>query len=87
LTSQIRRAALSVHSNIAEGYGKYTYKENIKFYRDARGSLTEVLYQLYAALDEEYIDIKLFKELYKEGKEVEQAIDGYIGFLKNQERC
>ena len=56
LVSQIRRAAISVHSNVAEGYGRYNFQENIQFCRIARGSINEVLDQLYAALDEKYID-------------------------------
>lgn len=55
LVSQIRRAAISIHSNIAEGYGRYSFQENIQFCRIARGSLSEVLDQLYVALDELYI--------------------------------
>lgn len=49
LTSQIRRSAISINSNIAEGYGKYSFQENINFCRIARGSANEVLDQLYVA--------------------------------------
>jgi len=84
LVSQIRRAAISIHSNIAEGYGRYSYQENIRFCRVARGSLNEVLDQLYVALDEKYIIQELFNTLYNRGREVEKAINGYIGFLKSK---
>ncbi|MBA3047526.1 four helix bundle protein [Patescibacteria group bacterium] len=84
LTSQIRRAAISIHSNIAEGYGRYNFQENIQFCRIARGSLIEVLDQLYVALDENYISLDDFRNIYKEGKATEKAINGYIGFLKKQ---
>ena len=60
LTSQIRRSAISIHSNIAEGYGRYNFQENIQFCRVARGSVNEVLDQLYVALDERYIDEIIF---------------------------
>lgn len=86
LTSQIRRAAISVHSNIAEGYGRYNFQENIQFCRIARGSLIEVLDQLYVAQDENYINQDKFTELYDQGRNVEKAINGYIGFLKSQNK-
>lgn len=84
LMSQIRRASISVHSNIAEGYGRYSFQENIRFCRIARGSVNETLDQLYAALDEDYIEKDQFNKLYVEGREVEKAINGYIGFLNRQ---
>ncbi|MDD5071462.1 MAG: four helix bundle protein [Patescibacteria group bacterium] len=85
LTSQMRRAAISIPSNIAEGYGRYNFQENIQFCRTARGSLIEVLDQLYVALDESYINQEKFDNLYNEGKNAERAINGYIGFLKEQQ--
>ncbi|MFA4834131.1 MAG: four helix bundle protein [Patescibacteria group bacterium] len=85
LTAQMRRAAISITSNIAEGYGRYNFQENIQFCRIARGSLIEVLGQLYVALDENYINQEEFNNLYNKGKNVERAINGYIGFLKGQQ--
>ena len=84
LTSQIRRAVISINSNIAEGYGRYSFKENINFCRIARGSANEVLDQLYVALDEKYINQEEFNNLYRNGRELERAINGYISFLQNQ---
>ncbi|MDD5291026.1 MAG: four helix bundle protein [Patescibacteria group bacterium] len=85
LTSQMRRAAISIPSNIAEGYGRYNFQENIQFCRMARGSLVEILDQLHVALDENYINQEKFYNLYNEGRDVEGAINGYIGFLKEQQ--
>ena len=85
LVSQIRRAAVSVTSNVAEGYGRYSFQENIQFCRMARGSVNEVLDQLYVALDEGYIVKAEFDLFYKEGRGVEYAINGYINFLKSQQ--
>jgi four helix bundle protein len=84
LTPQIRRAAISISANIAEGFGRYSFQENIQFCRIARGSLNEVLDQFHVALDEKYIDEKEFEDLSNNGREVEKAINGYIGFLKDQ---
>lgn len=85
LVSQIRRAAISIHANIAEGYGRYNFQENIQFCRISRGSLNEVLDQLYVVLDEKYINQETFDQLYVEGRNVESAINGYLNFLKEQQ--
>lgn len=84
LVSQIRRAAISTTANIAEGYGRYHFKETIQFARQARGSVSEILDHLYTSLDENYISEKIFNDLYKQGREIEKAINGYIKFLKSQ---
>ncbi len=65
LVDQMHRAAVSITSNIAEGFGRQSYKEKIQFYYLAQGSLTELKNQLIIALDveylpnEEYLKIKL----------------------------
>jgi len=55
LMSQMQRAVVSVGSNIAEGYGRGTAKEKVQFFMIARGSLNELLSQLYLARDLRYI--------------------------------
>jgi len=84
LSSQIKRAAISITANIAEGHGRYYYQENIQFCRIARGSINEVLDHLYTALDEKYITQQAFDKLYKQGREVEQVLNGYISYLGKQ---
>ena len=84
LASQIRNAAISITANIAEGHGRYHYKEEMQFMRIARGSLNEVLDHLYTAIDEEYITQKSFDSLYGGGRELEKAINGYIGYLQKK---
>ena len=86
LTSQIRRAAISIHSNIAEGYGRYNFQENIQFCRIARGSNDEVADQLFVALDEKYISEDEFNNLIAKSTEIKKAINGYINFLSNQKK-
>lgn len=61
LTSQIRRAVVSVKSNIAEGSGRFSIKEKIHFIEIAYGSLTETLCQLDIAHDLNYINDKEFE--------------------------
>ncbi|PIZ00524.1 four helix bundle protein [bacterium (Candidatus Howlettbacteria) CG_4_10_14_0_8_um_filter_40_9] len=62
IISQIRRAITSVGANIAEGFGRFHYKENVQFCRNARGSLTEVKHFMISALDLGYIDEGTDKE-------------------------
>mgnify|MGYP001588863076 CR=1 len=60
LTSQIQRAAVSITSNIAEGFGRQTIREKVQFYYQAHGSLTEVKSQLILAKDLKYISTQEF---------------------------
>jgi|SRR3989344_7025549 len=61
LVSQMRRSAISITSNIAEGFGRHGAKEKVHFYYLAHGSLTELKNQLFIARDLNYI--KNFKEV------------------------
>ena len=63
LSSQMRRPAVSVPSNIAEGKGRYSQKEFVQFLYHARGSLLELQTQLSIARDLDYIDLAAFKSL------------------------
>jgi len=85
LAAQIRDAAVSITANIAEGYGRYSFQENIQFCRTSRASVNEVLDHLYTALDAKYITKEEFDNLYQEGRSVEKAVNGYIGFLRKQQ--
>lgn len=64
LTNQIRRAAVSITSNIAEGFSRNSWKEKMQFYATARGSLTEVENQLLIARDVGYLGLKRKKALF-----------------------
>ena len=63
LVSQIQRAAVSITSNIAEGFGRQTLKEKIQFYYQAQGSLTEVKNQLILSKDLNYISKEEFDKI------------------------
>ena len=60
LTNQMRRAVISIPSNIAEGCGRQTSKDTLRFLHISRGSLYELETQYYLALDQKYIDINSF---------------------------
>ena len=82
LKDQIRRAALSVTSNIAEGFERDGNKEFRQFLSNAKGSCGEVRDQLYAALDEDYITQSEFKALYESSLEVGRLIAGFMSYLQ-----
>ena len=63
ITSQIKRAALSVPANIAEGFGRYHYLDKAKFYLNARGSLHELKSHLLIAVDLKFIDKAVTQQL------------------------
>ena len=84
LCSQLNRAARSVTANIAEGYGRFHYQENIQFCRISRGSAYEVLDHLIAAFDEEYIDEKTLAYGRSLTESAVKWVNGYIRYLENQ---
>ncbi|EHO40241.1 S23 ribosomal protein [Caldithrix abyssi DSM 13497] len=63
LIDQMKRAAISVTANIAEGFGRYHFKENIQFLRMARGSLYELLDHLITCKDQNFIKEESFKKI------------------------
>ena len=81
LTDQLIRAGRSVTANIAEGYGRYHYQENIQFCRQSRGSLTEVQDHLTVAFDEGYISEKQVHLLDGKTEECIKMLNGYINYL------
>ena len=78
LVDQMRRAASSVTSNIAEGFGRQTYKEKKQFYYIARGSLTELENQVILSKDINYLDIKKFDDLEERILSVRRLLQGLI---------
>lgn len=84
LTSQLRRAALSVPANIAEAQGRYHYAETIHFLYNARGSVEEVRSLLIAANDLSFIDKKEHQELENAYSGLVKGINSFIKSLRNK---
>ena len=84
LISQIRRAAVSVAANIAEGMGRNTTKELLSFTYNSRGSLSEVIYHLILSRDLGYLKKENFEVLYKRYNGLAKGINVFISKLKNK---
>ena len=78
LTSQLRRAAMSIPSNFVEGFRKRTKPDKFKFYNIAQGSADECLYQLILAHDLRYLDTAAIQA---DLEEVSRLLQGYINGL------
>jgi four helix bundle protein len=87
LRDQIRRASISIMSNIAEGFERGGDKEFAQFLSNAKGSCGEVRCQLYAALDEKYLSEAEFKQLSERSMEVSRLISGFMTYLRRSELC
>ena len=84
ITSQIRRAALSLTNNIAEGHGRYHYLDQIKFTLHSRGSLEELIDDLNVCEDEQYLPVEEIASLKEDAWRVRKLIDGYVRYLRQQ---
>lgn len=83
LASQLKRSSRSVGNNIAEGFGRYHYQENIQFCRIARGSLSETLGHGIVALDEGCITeeaLNMYKTIHNKTLKI---LNGYIKYLSD----
>ena len=86
LKSQITGAAVSVMSNIAEGFSRKSNKEFIQFLFIAKGSAAEVQSQLYVALDLNYINEKQFEEAYTITDKSARLVSRFITYLKGTQK-
>jgi four helix bundle protein len=82
LADQLRRAAVSVAANIAEGHGRHYYQDNVRFCYIARGSLTEIQSHLFLAKDLGFIPEQVYSSTTSEAESVARAINGWIAYLK-----
>ncbi len=82
LTNQIRRCAVSIPSNIAEGCGRRTSKDTIQFLYISRGSLYELETQLFLALDQNFICEEQLNEIVSQIESCKKLLNGFINYYK-----
>jgi len=78
LSAQIRRAAVSLTANVAEGYGRFHFKENIQYRRIARGSAYELIDHLITCQDERYLAKEEVEALHRELLTFVRLLNVYI---------
>jgi len=84
VTSQLRRAALSVSANIAEAFGRYHHADKLNFYYNSRGSLAETLSHLMYCLRIGYIPKEQFEQLDSLGQTVWKELNRVIATLRRR---
>ena len=84
LGSQIRRAAVSLTNNIAEGHGRYHFLDQIRFALQSRGSLQELMDDLNVCADENYLPANEVADLKQEASKVHRLINEYIRYLRQR---
>jgi four helix bundle protein len=82
LADQLKRAAVSIPANIAEGHGRYYYQDNVRFCYIARGSLTEIQSHLSIALKLKFISPETYAITSNEAESLAKAINSWIAYLK-----
>jgi four helix bundle protein len=82
LTSQMRRASISITSNLAEGFGRQSYKEKLQFYYFSRGSLIELENQILISKDIGYINLEKYNIINEKINLAHQLINGIISSTK-----
>ena len=78
LASQLRRAGVSVTANVAEGFGRFGYQENVQFCRLARGSIYELRDHLTTCVDAGYLELAEGRRLDGIAQRVTQMLNGYL---------
>ena len=84
LAPQMRDAAVSVTSNIAEGHGRHNWQDNAHFCRISRGSLYELAEHINTCIDQEYAKREYLEDLKADGAEVLRKLNGYISYLERK---
>ena len=84
LGSQIRRTAVSLTNNIAEGHGRYHFADQVRFFLGSRGSLQELVDDLNICADENYLGSEEIETLKGEAWRVLGLINGYLRYLRDR---
>lgn len=84
ITSQIRRSAISIPSNISEGFGRDSNKEYLRFLSISMGSLFELQTQLEISKNIEYLTEEDFNILYEDSREIERMLVSFINKIKER---
>lgn len=84
LYSQLLRASRSATANIAEGWGRYHYRDSIKFFLNARGSVSEIIDHSIEAKDWDYISDEELKEIKEQANSCLRLINVFINYLRKQ---
>ncbi len=84
LRDQVRRASVSIMANIAEGFGRNSRKDFMRFLSFANGSALEVQSHLYIAVEMDYITRDEFDNLYQQLHSISRLIGGFIHYLSKQ---
>ncbi len=84
LASQMMRVAISCTANIAEGYGRFHYQENIQFCRISRGSMYEAQDHLITCIDNKYIKKDEYDKIFAISTNAIKVLDGYIRYLNKK---
>lgn len=84
LVPQIRRAALSITNNFAEGHGSRSYKHNVSYLYRSRGSINELIDDLNTCEDLSYFNPDHLADLKEDARDVIRVLNGYIRHLKNR---
>ncbi len=87
LVNDMLRAARSTTHNIAEGFGRFHFQENIQFCRQSRGSLHELKDQLICSLDEGFISIEKYKNGIELVNKAMALLNGYINYLNRTKQA
>ncbi|HTP00837.1 MAG TPA: four helix bundle protein [Anaerolineales bacterium] len=86
LGQQLRRAALSIPANIAEGYGRFYYQDNVRFCYNARGSLQKCVSHLIVAAEMQFILKAQCVSLRLDAEKLTMLVNGNIGYLKKSKQ-
>ncbi len=82
LVSQIRRSAISIPSNIAEGCGRHHTKDSVQFFYISRGSLYELETQIHISKDLDYINSEEYKNILNQLTTCKKLLSGFINYFK-----